>query len=111
MQVHLSKEADMPQGKVVTLYLTNWQKRMVKDYVKSDLRATNFGKVTISGLNPGSIRTYRVPNFKEVEKGLWNLYLSDEQVKQLTEVLDVPARISALAISPEMIDAKTVVFG
>lgn len=97
----------MSERKVITLRLAGWQKRMVKDYVKSNVLMS---KVTISVIDKIHWVTYRVPEWEGVRKGAWNLYLTDAQIKEVKAVLDIKLNISALNVSPEMMNSGAVKF-
>lgn len=96
----------MVDRKVITLYLASWQKRMIMDYVK-DVKAPNRIKVHIEDIKQWVM--YRQPT-ELVVKGSWNLYLTDEQIVKVTEVLGLKTKIAALNISPETLKSKTVAF-
>ncbi len=98
----------MPKNGLFTLYLTDWQIRLLRDYVKIAYRPRLFSQLQVK-FDPEyslHIRTYRVPDFKAVQAGEFNLYLTNEQVKQVQEVAGVKARFSALAISPAMFESN-----
>jgi hypothetical protein len=98
----------MSEEKAVTLYLAGWQKRMVMDHVKDIPQ--NITKIRISKLPPGIIVLYMVLTPEKAGKGAWNLYLTDEQINQVAEVMGGKPKISALNITPEMLESKTIIF-
>lgn len=100
----------MPNEKVITLYLTSWQKRMVMDFVKSPLRIANFRKLRISVIDKRQWVMYRQPVFDSVKAGAWNLYLTDEQISQVAEVTGIKTKIAAINISPKLLESKAVAF-
>lgn len=91
----------------ITLYLASWQKRMILDYVK-DAKVSN--KIIVSIDDKKKWVMYIQPP-ELVVKGSWNLYLTDEQINKVTEVLGLKTKISALNISPEMLKSKAISFG
>ncbi|MCK5131405.1 MAG: hypothetical protein KAR40_04560 [Candidatus Sabulitectum sp.] len=99
----------MLKENAVTLYLTGWQKRMVMDCVKSATR-TPFNKITIGKIPKKEWVMYRQPVLEAVRKGAWNLYLTDEQINQVVEVMGIKANITALNISPDMLESKVIIF-
>jgi len=96
----------MVERAVITLYLANWQKRMIMDYVK-DLKPFNKIKVSIEDKKKW-VMYIQPPEL--VVKGSWNLYLTDEQIVKVTEVLGLKTKIAALNISPEVLKSKAVAF-
>ncbi len=93
----------------VTLYLTSWQKRMVRDYVRGTLKSISKVRIT-SKIPKKEWVMYRVPVFEQVKAGAWNLYLTDEQIARVSEAVGLDAKISALNISPAILESKAVVF-
>jgi hypothetical protein len=102
------KEADMLKDKAITLYLAEWQKRMIMDHI-SDVQAERLRKVKFIIDDPHHWVMYR-PVTEIAVKGAWNFYLTDEQIHQVVEVTGIKTKISALNISPEMLESKAVVF-
>ncbi|MCG8376257.1 MAG: hypothetical protein MI702_07225 [Chlorobiales bacterium] len=98
----------MREQKAITLYLTGWQKRMIRDHVKASARITRLK------FNPRIPKKewvmYRQPVLEKVKQGAWNLYLTDEQILHVTEALGISAKISALNVTPEMLESGVVVF-
>ena len=98
--------------KMVTLYLAEWQRRMLKDNVKAaNLKSITLSKITkvgISIIDRKQWVMYRQPIDKI--KG-WNLYLTDEQIKIVKEKTGLRTGLSALYISPELLSSGAVVFG
>jgi hypothetical protein len=77
----------MSDEKVITLYLESWQKRMLKDFVKSvgfknAVRIQDIVKLTIDFKIPHHLNSYRVPNFKLEEEG-FDFYFTDAQMAKL----------------------------
>ncbi len=100
----------MPKEGLLTLYLTDWQIRMLRDYVKLPFRPRVFTQMQVK-YDPDywlHIRTYRVPIFDAVKAGEFNLYLTTEQIRQVAEVGGLKAKFSALAISPAMFEKNIV---
>ncbi len=100
----------MGDVKPITLYLTPWQKRMIKDHMK-DVRLTTLNKIHFSVIDKIHWVTYRVPTFEAVKEGAWNLYLTDEQIAEVVECTGLKTKISALTITPGMVADKTIIFG
>jgi hypothetical protein len=104
----------MSEKKAVTLYLAEWQKRMVMDYMK-DVRQ-NITKIQISEISDGEIIVaYMVPDPPDppvaiAKTGAWNLYLTDEHISQVAEVMGIKTKISALNITPEMLKSGVIAF-
>jgi hypothetical protein len=104
-------QTDMSEEKAVTLYLSGWQKRMVMDYVegvKQDITKIQISKISDGGV----IVAYMAPPPPPTgtAKGAWNLYLTDEHINQVAEMMGIKTKISALNITPEMLESKAVVF-
>lgn len=100
----------MPDIKPITLKLTEWQKRMIRDHVVSLRRKPELDKITISVIDKKQWVMYRQPNPLAVSAGAWNLYLTDAQIKVVARATGADLRISALTLSPEMLSSKAVVF-
>ncbi len=97
----------MAADKFLTIYLSGWQKRMVLDHVKLPKTIT---KIKLGKIPTKEWVMYRVPIFEDIKQGAWLLYLTDEQIPHLAENLGVKAKVSALTITPAMIESKAVVF-
>lgn len=97
----------MVDRKVITLYLAGWQKRMLMDFVKG-YKPSN--KIVISLEDIKQWVMYIQPP-ELIVKGSWNLYLTDEQIVKVTEVLGLKTKIAALNVSPEMLKSKAITFG
>lgn len=100
----------MPEQKQITIYLTEWQKRMVADHVATDhLKGlTVVSKIRIAKkIPPAELVMYRVN--PDIGHG-WNLYLTDEQIRHVSEELGIKAKISALNVSKKLLDSGTVIF-
>ena len=101
----------MPERKEITLYLAGWQKRMLKDYLKTDLSIEKINKIKISIIDRKQWVMYRQPVLIGAHAGAWNLYLTDEQIVRVTEELGFKTKISALVVSPEMLEKGVIAFG
>ena len=97
----------MSEVQAISLALTEWQIRMIKDYVKI---RTPFSKVFISVIDKRQWVMYRQPIRADLNKGVWNLYLTDAQIKRVASRLGANVQISALKISPEMVKSGVVAF-
>ncbi len=98
----------MAKSGLLTLYLTDWQIRLLRDYVRIAFRPRVFSQLQVQ-YDPDwhlHLRTYRMPDFKAVQAGEFNLYLTTEQVRQVQEMTGVKARFSALAVSPALFESK-----
>ena len=99
----------MIEDKTITLYLTGWQKRMIKDHMSAaDLKIPSARKLILSKIPKQEFVMYRVPIFEQAKAGHWNLYLTDEQISHVAEALGVDAKITALSISPEMVKSGAI---
>jgi hypothetical protein len=98
----------MNEKKAITLTLTEWQQRMLADYMKKPVLVK---KVTIPFIDSLHWRTYRMPEPIEVAKGAWNLYLTKAQIARVAKLMGAEIPISAVLISPEMEKEGKIVFG
>jgi hypothetical protein len=101
----------MPERKMITLYLAGWQRRMVRDHLKTTQVPEKFSRMRISPKIPKKEWVmYRQPIFEQMKAGSWDLYLTDEQIDFVVDEFGVEARISALNISPGMLEEGVVAF-
>jgi hypothetical protein len=100
----------MSEEKAITLYLAGWQKRMVKDYLKSAEQIKDHNKIKINKLEGQNVRPYMALDPDSVKNNEWSLYLTDEQINYVTGVLGIKTQISALNISQEMLKSGAIVF-
>lgn len=101
----------MPERKTITLYLAGWQKRMIRDHLKSTQIPERFSRMRVSPKIPKKEWVmYRQPIFEQMKNGAWSLYLTDEQINHVVEDFGVEAKISALNITPELLEAGAVAF-
>ena len=106
----------MMENKTITLYLTGWQKRMIKDHMSAahfkksvaDLKIASVSKLILSKIPNKEWVMYRVPFFDQAKASHWNLYLTDEQITHVVETMGVDAKISALTISPEIVESGAI---
>lgn len=96
----------MVERTVITLYLATWQKRMLIDYVR-DLKEANKVKFNIKDVQ--QLVMYKQPP-ELIGKGSWNLYLTDEQITKVKDVLGLKTKIAALNVTPEMLKTKAITF-
>jgi hypothetical protein len=99
------------EGQQITLYLTSWQKRMIKDFFPAKLlKAKSMeraSKIRIAIFDKKQWVMYRQP-IEAFKTGQLNLYLSDEQIAQVAEITGVPAKFSALNVSPELLESGQI---
>jgi hypothetical protein len=125
---NFTEEVDMSEEKTVTLYLSGWQKRMIKDHmpstmsigekkklkkdlIESPIPIEKIYKIKLKGRIPKQEwRMYIPVNPALAQKGTWALYLTDEQINLVKEELNIKADISALNISPAMLESGTIAF-
>ncbi len=101
--------AEVKEGKLVTLYLESWQKRMIKDYLKSMKLPIVFNKAAIDFRKPVHLNTYRVPYIKEpLDDGI-DIYFTDAQKEFLEEVTGLRT-VDAMHINKAALEEKIVVF-
>jgi hypothetical protein len=103
----------MPNDKkTITLYLSSWQKRMMKDYLEpaalKKISLEKLTRITIKVIDKNQWVMYRQPI--DFIKNSWNLYLTDEQINAVSVKLGIRARFSALNISPELMQKGDIMF-
>ena len=99
----------MSEEKAITLYLTTWQKRIVTDYEKAMAKNKHFAKIKLNVSEQNKF-LYGAPMYmveymasdEIVKNAEWRLYLTDEQIHHVKDVLGIKTEIAALNISPEM---------
>lgn len=101
----------MVEQKPITLTLTSWQQRMIKDHIQSTRRAPVLSKVKINFMDKKQWVMYRQPPVDALRAGAFNLYLTDTQIAKVSKALGVDAKVSALTISPDMIKSGALAFG
>jgi hypothetical protein len=98
----------------VTLYLTAWQKRMIKDCASAkDLKVSSIDrliKVKVAFIDKKQWVMYRQP-VEAFKAGQWNLYLTDEQIHLVADATGMRAKFSALNVSPELVNTGAIAFG
>ena len=101
----------MSEKKMIALYLAGWQKRMIRDHLKIAQIPERLSRIMISPRIPKKEWVmYRQPIFEQMRAGAWDLYLTDEQIDFVADEFGVEAKISALHISPEMLESGAVAF-
>lgn len=95
----------MPDDKPITISLTEWQKRMLRDHLEIRTVPT---KLTISRIPKSDFVKYRVVDPTAFQEGSFNFYLTDPQIKTVTKSLGVDAKVSALTISPQMVKSGAI---
>ena len=100
--------------KAVTLYLTSWQKRMLKDFMSaSALGVRSIDRVNWVKIKITDRRTwvmYRQP-VQAIKEGAWNMYLTDEQIATIIGDAGLRAKIAALNVAPDMLESGALKFG
>ena len=103
----------MPSNeKSVTLYLTSWQIRMIRDFMPA-MKVSAIDRMTkmkISIIDKKQWVMYRQP-VEAFKAGQWNLYLTDEQINMVTHMTGMRVKFAALNVSPEMVESGAIVFG
>ncbi len=106
----------MDNETTIVLYLAPWQKRLIKDYMKAHAKRIglvdpylNLAKLAFRPKDH-SLVTYRVPDPGLALEGAFNLYLTDEQIVQLTECTGLKTKFTAIQITPQMLKEKIVAF-
>jgi hypothetical protein len=93
---------------VVTLHLETWQQRMIKEF--SGFKQEQFHKqITIKPGKGGCLTSYKIPP-EGMREGDWLLYLTDAQMTQLQEHLNLPKAIASINITKTAIDRGEVAF-
>ncbi len=100
-------------SKPLVLYLTSWQKRMVRDFVTASpgakVKIRDWTRIIVG---PGPIKcpaSYKIP-FHGIRKGDWYLYLTDEQMVQVKEALKLKTAVTGINITDSLIEKKVVGF-
>jgi hypothetical protein len=105
----MQPEKAVPKAeKKVTLYLQPWQKRMLHDFSHVELKP-NISKIILQ-IGPHRCPTsYEIlPDFMKKED--WWIYLSDEQIMQVQEELDIHTAVNFVHITAENLKNQTVMF-
>lgn len=103
----------MPGEKSLTIYLTGWQKRMIADHMPAAHLKSPVEKITKLSLTDyikmkKQMVMYLLPDTEKIVKGDWVLYLTDEQILHVKEVMGIRANISGLNISKQILDSGAV---
>ncbi len=96
----------MPES-VVTLYLESWQKRMLKDFCSKARQ-----KVNSMIIKPGKIEclaSYKIPP-DGIHKDDWVIYLTDAQIVQLKDALNLRTAVTNLNVTPAGIKSGAIAF-
>jgi hypothetical protein len=98
------------------MYLTTWQKRMIKDFMP----ASSFEKIRVKPLdirwiaiNAGPIKcpaSYKIP-MTGLRKGEWVMYFTDEQMHMVKDHFKLRTVISSINIVDKQIAEGMVQFG
>ncbi len=86
----------MPTQPIVRLYLENWQKRMLKDF--SDLKKIDQMKTVWFKPKGGCLASYKVPP-GGMRPGDWLIYLTDSQMQQVRENLNLRTPIATVNVT------------
>ncbi|MBZ5536298.1 MAG: hypothetical protein LAO31_10115 [Acidobacteriia bacterium] len=92
----------------VTLYLESWQKRMLKDFSKVE-GIDKITRVTIKPGKGGCLTSYKIPPLG-MRKDDWLIYLTDQQVLQVKEHLQLRTAISSVNITADAMQRGAIVF-
>ena len=97
----------------ITLYLTPWQKRMLRDFMPGSLlkgiRIPEINKMTIL---PGKIvcpMSYKIPA-RGMRKGDWIVYLTDEQMTMVREVMGSRVAIPSINVTTDLLNSGAITF-
>jgi len=86
---------------------------MIKDFMPAKVlkvRAVEkLSKVNVAIFDKKQWVMYRQP-FEAIKTGQWNLYLSDEQIRQVAELTGIRVKFSALNVSPELVQSGQLAF-
>ena len=98
----------MEEERAVTLYLTSWQKRMLRDFsrLKQIQKVT---KVTIRPGRVGCLTSYKLPP-GGMRKDDWLIYLTDEQMVSVTEQLKLRTPIASVNVTADAMKTGSIVF-
>jgi hypothetical protein len=103
----------MKKKQALTLYMTTWQKRMMKDFMpRSAFRGKSFRSINKMIIKPIVGRcpmSYKIP-VDGIRRGDWVMYLTDEQMIMVGEYLGARTRISSINVAPEFIKAGDIAF-
>jgi hypothetical protein len=87
---------------------------MIKDFMSAkDAKLRSFDRVNwvkIIFVDKKQWVMYRQP-MEAFKAGQWNLYLTDEQITMVAEQARIPAKFSALNVTPELVQSGGVAFG
>jgi len=99
----------MPTGSEVTVYLENWQKRMLRDFggLPSIDKIT---KVTIRPGRGGCLASYKIPP-DGMRKGDWLIYLTDPQILEVREQLRLRTAVGSVNVTPDAMKSGAIAFG
>jgi hypothetical protein len=104
----------MSDKKVITLYLAEWQKRMIVDYIP-DLKAIHELRIIVADekktilLYKEILRMY-IPKIEAINPKTWSLYLTDEQINYLKEVTGGKVKFTVINVTPELLQSKAIEF-
>jgi hypothetical protein len=93
---------------MATLYLENWQKRMLRDF--SGLKQVE--KITRIFVKPGKggcPASYKIPP-GGMRKDDWLIYLTDHQILQVKEQLRLRTAITSLNVTADAIRTGAIAF-
>jgi len=97
----------------VTLYLTSWQKRMVKDFMPASFfKERSLRDLSKMIFSKGIVKcpaSYKIPP-EGIRRGDWVMHLTDEQITMVKDQFDVRARITSLNIDPMSIKKGAIKF-
>jgi len=97
----------------VTLYLTSWQKRMVRDFMpRAYFRGGSLKDLSKMIFSKGIVKcpaSYKIPP-EGIRRGDWVMHLTDEQITMVKEQFGVRARITSLNIDPKSVKTGAIKF-
>jgi hypothetical protein len=93
---------------VFTLYLEQWQKRMLAD-LSSVKRVDRISSIWIKLGKIGCPASYKVP-VGGIQKDDWLLYLTDAQMRQVREHLKLRTPITSINVTKEAMKSGAIGF-
>lgn len=103
----------MKRKQALTLYMTTWQKRMMKDFMPRSLfrgkTYRSINKMVIKHIVGRCPMSYKIP-VEGIRRGDWVMHLTDEQMTMVSEYLGSRTPISSINISPEFLRSGAIAF-
>jgi len=105
--------ANNKTGKALTLYMTAWQKRIMRDFMpSSSFRGKSYeaiDKMVIKPKKNKCLVSYLIP-MVGIKKGDWLMYLTDEQMTMVGEFLKAKTPIPSINVKQEFLDEGIIAF-